>query len=117
MLAALLVAAGVFTVCGYLLKAQCGGVDNYNAKRDKDLCSNDVQVLFWNRHLDQHQFPYVHGKLVTNPDGSYDLTGGTLEYPVLTGLFAWFPALLVDSDSGCLALTALLLAPFTFITV
>ncbi|MCU1601653.1 MAG: hypothetical protein JWO22_2362 [Frankiales bacterium] len=117
LLAVLLVAVGVFTVCGYLLKAPCGGVDNYNAKRDKDLCSNDIQVLFWNRHLDQHQFPYLHGKLVTHQDGSYDLTGGTLEYPVLTGLFAWFPALFVDTDSGYLALTALLLAPFSFLTV
>jgi uncharacterized membrane protein len=117
LLAVLLVCVGVFTVCGYLLKAQCIGVDNYNAKRDKDLCSNDIQVLYWNRHLDEHRFPYVHGQFVTNPDGTPDLTGGTLEYPVLTGLFAWFPALLVDHDGGYLQLTALLLAPFSFLTV
>ena len=117
MLAVLLACVGVLTVCGYLLKAQCAGVDNYNAKRDKDLCSNDIQVLYWNRHLDEHRFPYVHGRFVTDADGTPDLTGGTLEYPVLTGLFAWFPALFVDSDSGYLALTALLLAPFSFLTV
>jgi uncharacterized membrane protein len=121
LLAALLVCVGVFTLCGYLLKAQCIGADSYNARRDKDLCSNDIQVLFWNRHLDQHRFPYVTGELVTtnNPDGTTttDLSGGTLEYPVLTGLFAWLTALPVHSDGGFLQLSALLLAPFTFVTV
>ncbi|MDX6215776.1 MAG: hypothetical protein QOG99_1360 [Frankiales bacterium] len=117
LLAVLLVCVGIFTVGGYLLKAQCIGVDNYNAKRDKALCSNDIQVLFWNRHLDQHRFPYIHGRLITHPDGSIDLTGGTVEYPVLTGLFAWFPALFVSSDGGYLRLSALLLAPFSFLTV
>jgi uncharacterized membrane protein len=117
LLAVLLVCVGVLTLSGYLLKAQCIGADNYNAKRDKDLCSNDIQVLFWNRHLDEHRFPYVHGRLVTRADGTTDLTGGTLEYPVLTGLFAWFPAQFVDSDGGYLRLTALLLAPFSFLTV
>lgn len=116
LLAVLLVCVGVFTLSGYLLKAQCIGVDNYNAKRDKDLCSNDIQVLFWNRHLDQHRFPYVHGQLVTT-DGGEDLTGGTLEYPVLTGLFAWFTSLFVHHDGGFLQLSALLLAPFSLLTV
>jgi uncharacterized membrane protein len=121
LLAVLLVCVGVFTVGGYLLKSPCIGAANYNANRDKDLCSNDIQVLYWNRHLDQHRFPYIHGELVTtrNADGSVteDLTGGSLEYPVLTGLFAWFPALFVDHDGGYLQLTALLLAPFSFLTV
>jgi uncharacterized membrane protein len=116
LLAVLLVCVGVFTLSGYLLKAQCIGVDNYNTKRDKDLCSNDIQVLFWNRHLDQHRFPYVHGQLVTT-NGTEDLTGGTLEYPVLTGLFAWFTSLFADHDGGFLQMSALLLAPFSFLTV
>jgi uncharacterized membrane protein len=117
MLAVLLLCAGVLTVGGFLLKAPCMGIDHYNARRDKDLCSNDIQVLYWSRHLDEHRFPYLHGKLVTAPNGAPDLTGGTLEYPVLTGLFAWFPALFVSSDGGYLVLTALLLAPFSFLTV
>ena len=120
LLAVLLICVGVFTLGGYLLKAQCIGVDNYNAKRDKDLCSNDIQVLFWNRHLDQHRFPYVHGELVTthNTDGTQtqELTGGTLEYPVLTGLFAWFTSLFAQHDGGFLQMSALLLAPFSFLT-
>jgi uncharacterized membrane protein len=116
LLAVLLICVGIFTLSGYLLKAQCIGVDNYNAKRDKDLCSNDIQVLFWNRHLDQHRFPYVHGQLV-NTQGTDDLTGGTLEYPVLTGLFAWFSSLFAEHDGGFLQVSALLLAPFSFLTV
>lgn len=115
LLAVLLVCVGVFTLGGFLLKAQCIGVDNYNAKRDKALCSNDIQVLFWNRHLDQHRFPYVHGELVRT-NGVDDLTGGTLEYPVLTGLFAWFTSLFTHHDGGFLQVSALLLAPFSFLT-
>ncbi|MCW3014050.1 MAG: hypothetical protein JWO02_1142, partial [Solirubrobacterales bacterium] len=119
LLAVLLGAVAVLTMGGYFLKAQCIG--DYDTVRDQKLCSNDIQVLYLNRHLDRHQFPYIHGKLVvnhySNGDPYDDLTGGTLEYPVLTGLFAWFPALFVHSDGGYLQLTALLLAPFSFLTV
>ena len=73
---------------GYLLKAQCIG--HYNERRDSHLCSNDIQVLYSVRGMHEHPFPYVNGDLV---DGQ--LTGGALEYPVLTGLFAWVPALFV----------------------
>jgi uncharacterized membrane protein len=98
------------TLSGYLLKAQCIG--HYNELRDSNLCSNDIQVLYALRDMQHHPFPYVHGDLV-----NHQLVGGALEYPVLTGLFAWFPALYVTDDGGYLQLTALLLAPFTFITV
>ncbi len=118
LLAVVLASVAVFTLSGYLLKAQCIG--DYNEIRDSHLCSNDIQVLYLNRHLDRHQFPYLHGGLVTRhyEDGTPydDLTGGTLEYPVLTGIFAWFPALFVHGDGGYLQLTALLLAPFSFLT-
>jgi uncharacterized membrane protein len=119
LLAVLLAGVAIMTLSGWFLKAQC--IDHYNEDRDRTLCSNDIQVLFLNRHLDQHVFPYVHGELVQrqyeNGQPYDDLTGGTLEYPVLTGLFAWFPALFVDHDGGYLQLTALLLAPFSFLTV
>lgn len=98
------------TLAGYLLKAQCIG--HYNELRDSHLCSNDIQVLYALRDMQHHPFPYVHGDLV-----NHQLVGGALEYPVLTGLFAWFPALYVDDDGGYLQLTALLLLPFTFLTV
>jgi uncharacterized membrane protein len=106
----LLGVVAVMTLGGYLLKAQCIG--HYDERRDRDLCSNDIQVLYLIRDMQHHAFPYVNGDL---HDGQ--LVGGALEYPVLTGLFAWFPALLVDGDGGYLKLTALLLAPFSFLTV
>lgn len=115
----LLAAVAVMTLGGYLLKGQCVG--HYNELRDSHLCSNDIQVLYLNRDMAHHRFPYLHGKLVEihNADGSTTptLTGGTLEYPVLTGIFAWFTALFVHDDGGYLRLSALLLAPFSFLTV
>ncbi len=107
------------TLLGFLLKDQCVG--DYNEVRDSRLCSNDIQVLYLLRDMREHRFPYVNGRLVEvqNADGTTTptLTGGALEYPVLTGLFAWFPALLVHDDGAYLRVTALLLAPFSFLTV
>jgi uncharacterized membrane protein len=110
LLAVLLGCVAVLSLSGYLLKAQCIG--HYNDRRDSHLCSNDIQVLYSVRGMHEHPFPYVHGDLV---DGQ--LTGGALEYPVLTGVFAWIPALFVNDDGGYLQLTALLLLPFSFLTV
>lgn len=108
-LGVLILATAVLTLGGYLLKAQCIG--DYNAVRDRVLCSNDVQVLFLVRGLHHHVFPYLHGSLVGK-----NLTGGTLEYPVLTGVFAWFAALFASDDGAYLQVTALLLAPFSLVT-
>ena len=105
----LMASVAVLTLAGYLLKAQCIG--HYNELRDSHLCSNDIQVLYVIRDMVHHPFPYVHGALQ-----DHQLVGGALEYPVLTGLFAWFPALLVHGDGGYLQVTALLLAPFSFLT-
>jgi uncharacterized membrane protein len=100
----------VMTLSGYFLKAQCIG--NYNTTRDKNLCSNDIQVLYLDRGMHEHPFPYIHGALK-----NHQLVGGALEYPVLTGLFAWFPALVVHNDGAYLQLSALLLAPFSILSV
>jgi uncharacterized membrane protein len=105
----LLLCTAVLTLAGFLLKAQCIG--HYNERRDSHLCSNDIQVLYVIRDMQHHPFPYVHGDLV-----DHQLVGGALEYPVLTGLFAWVPAVFVGDDGDYLRLTALLLVPFTFLT-
>ena len=109
LVALVLAACALLTVLGYLLKAQCA--TDYNGKRDRYLCSNDIQFLYDSRGLSEKKFPYLHGELVEG-----QLTGGTLEYPVLTGVFAWFPSLFVHDSGGYLAVTALLLAPFSFVT-
>jgi uncharacterized membrane protein len=107
--AVLLLVTGVMVIAGYLLKAQCQR--DYGADRDRLLCSNDIQYLYDARGLSEKRFPYVEGELV---DGR--LTGGVLEYPVLTGLAAWVPSLVVDDAADYLTATALTLAPFAFLT-
>ena len=110
MLAVLLAATALLTVAGFLLKAQCIG--DYDTARDRVLCSNDLQVLYLDRALHEHAFPYVHGGLVHGQPPA-----GTVEYPVLTGVFAWLPAQLAPDDGSYLQLSALLLAPFSLVTV
>jgi uncharacterized membrane protein len=105
----LLLLTGSLLLAGFLLKAQCKA--DYNADRDRLLCSNDIQFLYWVRGLAEHRFPYVDGALV---DGQ--LTGGVLEYPVLTGLAAWAPSLVADDASQYLDLVALTLVPFALLT-
>jgi uncharacterized membrane protein len=108
-LAVVILSCALLTVGGYLLKAQCIGA--YSELRDSHLCSNDIQVLYDARQLSERQLPYLDGGLV---DGQ--IVGGTLEYPVLTGLAAWLPAQLVSDDGAYLTATALLLAPFSLLT-
>jgi hypothetical protein len=110
LVAVTLLVTSLMVLLGYLLKAQCK--DDYNADRDRLLCSNDIQVLYSNRGLAEKQFPYVSGGL--EPDGS--ISGSTVEYPVLTGITAWLPSLVVDDDSEYLTATAVLLAPFALLT-
>ncbi len=107
--AVVLTACAVLTVAGFALKAQCIG--DYNQARDRRLCSNDIQVLYVGRGMHRHPFPYIHGSLVHGK-----LRGGAIEYPVLTGVFAWLPALVARNNGSYLQLTALLLAPFSLLT-
>src|SRR2546423_1617936 len=53
-------------------------------------CVDDTWWLFKLRGLSGHGFPYVH-------PGAYGLPRGTVEYPVLTGVFAWLVALPVHT--------------------
>lgn len=109
-LAAVLAATALLTALGFALKAQCSG--DFNAYANTRFCNNDLQLLYINRGLEQsHPFPYLQA---TYEDGV--LTGGTVEYPVLTGVLAWLPALVANGHGQYLALSALLLAPFSFYT-
>ncbi|MGI8627789.1 MAG: glycosyltransferase family 87 protein [Geodermatophilaceae bacterium] len=109
MLGVVLLACAVLTGLGFLLKAPCMG--DYEANRNRYLCVNDIQVLYVKRGMDDGAFPYIHGDLV---DG--ELRDGAIEYPVLTGLFAWLPTQLASDDSEYLIATATLLAPFSLLT-
>jgi hypothetical protein len=92
-------------VGGFALKAQCltdwSGYVQYER-----LCYNDIQPLYAARGIATDTFPYVHGSL----QGS-ELSGGAIEYPVLTGLFMWGTGLLVSNVDQYLIVSAILLAP------
>ncbi|MBK1784626.1 glycosyltransferase family 87 protein [Prauserella cavernicola] len=84
---------------------------NYSERNYLDACYSDIQFLWLGRDVDQHTFPYVHGDLV---DGA--LVGGSLEYPVLTGVAVWAGAFFADTDAQFLLFSALLLIPFGLVT-
>ena len=121
MLAALVLLTGLTLVVGYANKARCVGPEfdeqgrsgpDYSMRVDRDVCYSDIQYLWLGRDIDQHVFPYVSGSIT--PDG--ELQGGTVEYPVLTGLLMWAGALFAHDDGGYLLDSALLLAPFGLLT-
>lgn len=68
-------------------------------------CLGDTLSLWGIRDLGSHVFPYV-GELTDR-----GLPPGTLEYPTLTGLWAWLSALPVDSLRGFLVVTAITFVP------
>ncbi|MFC9515530.1 glycosyltransferase 87 family protein [Nocardiaceae bacterium NPDC056970] len=115
----------VLTAClltlmlGYLDKARCigppFGADGrsliFDRIKDRDVCYSDIQLLWLGRGIDQHLFPYTGG---ITPDGL--LTGGTVEYPVLSGLLMWLGAIGAHTDAEFLQHSVLLLAPFGLAT-
>jgi uncharacterized membrane protein len=120
-LAVLVLLTGFTMLLGYANKARCTGPDfddagrsepDYNLRIDRDVCYSDIQHLWLGRDIDQHVFPYVSGSIT--PDGQ--LVGGSVEYPVLTGLLIWAGAVFADNDAQFLLASALLMAPFGLLT-
>ena len=96
---------------GFLLKAQCTAPEGWDGRQYSRLCYNDIQPLYGIREVASNTFPYVDGSLA---DG--ELSGGAIEYPVLTGLFMWAAGLLVSDPNAYLRISAFLLAPFAVAT-
>jgi hypothetical protein len=120
-LALLVLLTGITLLVGYANKARCVGpqfdpagrsAPDYQRRADFDVCYSDIQELWLGRDIDQHVFPYVSGSIT--PDGK--LVGGSVEYPVLTGLLIWAGALFAIDDGGFLLGSALLMAPFGLLT-
>ncbi|NLU84277.1 glycosyltransferase 87 family protein [Rhodococcus sp. HNM0569] len=111
---------GLWLLAGYLNKARCSGApfDEWGRSlifdkiKDTHACYSDIQLLWIGRDIDLHVFPYVSGGIT--PDGM--LTGGTVEYPVLSGMLMWLGALGADTDAAFLLHSALLLAVFGLAT-
>jgi uncharacterized membrane protein len=120
-LAAVVLLCGLTLFLGYANKARCAGPEfdaagrsgpDFSIRYDRDVCYSDIQYLWLGRDIDKHVFPYLSGYLTE--DGA--LVGGTVEYPVLTGLLIWAGALFADTDAGFLLGSALLMAPFGLLT-
>ncbi|WP_068032988.1 hypothetical protein [Nocardia mexicana] len=111
---------GVMLVLAYLNKARCTGgpftaegrSEMFDSIKDSDVCYSDIQFLWLGRSINEHVFPYISGGIT--PDGA--LTGGAVEYPVLSGLLMWLGAAGAEDDAVFLLHSALLLAPFALLT-
>jgi uncharacterized membrane protein len=90
---------------GLVLKGQCAVGEGYRGKQFIQLCYNDIQALYFERHIDERVFPYVSGTIV---DG--ELRDGASEYPILTGLFTWGVGQAADNPHEYFFLTAPFLA-------
>lgn len=114
-----MIACGVTLVLSFLDKWQCTGPTfdafgisaDFGRLKNSNLCYTDIQQLWIGRGIREHLFPYVSGRLI---DGQ--LTGGAIEYPVLTGLFMWVTGLFAHNDAQFLAASAIGLAPFGLLT-
>jgi uncharacterized membrane protein len=121
MLAVLVVLTGLTLLAGYANKVRCVGptfdaqgrsAPDLAVRQYRDLCYSDIQKLWVGRDIDRHVFPYLSGSIT--PEG--ELRGGTVEYPVLTGLLMWVAAVPSHTDGAFLAWSALLMAPFGLAT-
>ncbi len=121
MLAVIVLLTGLTLLVGYANKARCTGPEfdqagrsqpDYDLRIDRDVCYSDIQHLWLGRDIDKHVFPFVNGSIT--PEGQ--LKGGTVEYPVLTGLLIWAGAIFAHDDAEYLLGSALLMAPFGLLT-
>ncbi len=113
----LVLLCGLTLLAGYANKARCTGPEfteagrsfpGYDVRKNRDVCYSDIQQLWITRDLGEHNFPYLSGG-ITEQGALY---GGTVEYPVLSGLLIWLGGIGADTDAGFLLGSALLLAPF-----
>ena len=107
----LVLAAILLTLIGgFLLKGQC--LQPWDGIQYSNLCYNDIQPLYGEREIQRGTFPYVSG----DPSEG-GISGGALEYPVLTGLFMWLMGRFVTNDvNAYLIVTVIGLAPFGIYT-
>ncbi|GGC63779.1 DUF2029 domain-containing protein [Hoyosella rhizosphaerae] len=109
-------AASVALLLAYANKARCTGPtfdawgrsENFHALKNQIVCYSDIQLLWLGRDINTKVFPYIYGTIT--PDGR--LEGGTVEYPVLSGVLMWLAALPSENDADFLFYSALILAPF-----
>ncbi|MBB5960555.1 putative membrane protein [Saccharothrix tamanrassetensis] len=120
-LAALVLLCGLTLLLGFANKDRCTGpsfdqwgrsAPDYEERNKAEVCYSDIQHLWIGRDVDRHVFPYVNGGISSKGV----LVGGTVEYPVLTGLLIWAGAVFAHNDASFLLFSALLMAPFGLAT-
>ncbi|GAB3248889.1 hypothetical protein GCM10027456_21260 [Kineosporia babensis] len=114
----LLLLTGLTLVVAAGLKSYC--LTDWEPGSQPKVCYNDIQTLWYQRDMAQHTAPY-QGSVEHLVDAAGNevirLGAGQIEYPVVTGVFAWLSALPVDSVNGFWIVTALALTPFAFLSV
>jgi uncharacterized membrane protein len=95
---------GVLAACFVTLLAGLALKSGPEGGRLRLLCYSDIKTFFTYRGIGHLAFPYVHGGF---HHGS--VTGSSIEYPVLTGLFMWVTARGVATAQHYLLLSAFLL--------
>jgi uncharacterized membrane protein len=121
LLALLVLLTGLTLLAGYANKARCVGpefdaqgrsIPDFIVRANRDVCYSDIQKFWLGRDIDRHVFPYVDGSIT--PEG--ELRGGSVEYPVLSGLLMWLAAVPAHDDGAFLLWSALLMTPFGLLT-
>ncbi len=120
-LAVLVLLCGLTLLLGFANKDRCTGPafdqwgrtqPDYDERNKEEVCYSDIQHLWIGRDIDRHVFPYVDGGI--NEQGI--LIGGSVEYPVLSGLLIWAGAIFAHNDAEYLLYSSLLMAPFGLLT-
>jgi uncharacterized membrane protein len=102
-IAAVLFAASISLTAGFILKL-CPVSESRNLSL---LCYSDLKLFFETRGIAEMPFPYIHGGLRGN-----QMIPGFIEYPVLTGIFAWATARPAWSPRSYVAVSAAFLGIF-----
>ncbi|GAB19668.1 hypothetical protein GOEFS_092_00930 [Gordonia effusa NBRC 100432] len=113
-----LLITGYALVWSYYAKVACGGppfgADGRShhwpvGNPDSAIpCYSDIMFLWVGRDINNHVFPYVNGGI----DASGHLFGGSVEYPVLSGMMMWLGAIGAHTDTAFFTHTVWLLVPF-----
>jgi hypothetical protein len=103
-------------IVAFALKAYC--LTDWKPGHQPKSCYNDIQTLWFQRDMDQHEPPYTGEVEKTYRDGhlfKVQLGAGQIEYPVISGVFAWAASLPADDHATYFVVTAVALTPFAFL--
>lgn len=116
-LAVVLLATLGALVAAVLLKSAC--LTDWTPGHQPKSCYNDVQTLWHARDMGANVPPYsgqVHEVVKDGHVVRIDLGRGQIEYPVITGVFAWVTALPAWGHTSYWVINSLALTPLAFVT-